>query len=405
VVSRRSVVTLATLAAACGPILGGPRHQHLAVSPTIRQALLRRAQVWRPTDVASMDLKAGPAGPGVFAPGASVTCDYVHKSLPGHSPKFECRIAPDDDVKVKYGRDNGEVYGEVAATRLFWALGFGADHMYPVRVLCRGCPSHLHADAAADGDARVFEVAAIERKMPGRELVTDRIAGWAWPELNDVDEEHGGAPKAQRDALMLLAVFVQHTDSKPEQQRLLCEDESGKEKTGKKEKSGKKDKHAKQKSGQEKDGQEKDGDEKKEKQEKRERLAAACEHPFLMVNDLGLTFGRANLLNRSAVGAVNLELWRTTPIWASEKSCEANLKKSASGTLENPIISEAGRRFLSDLLARLSDRQLRDLFEAARFDLRPRDPADPRSAPARIDEWIDAFRAKRDEIAAKRCPA
>ena len=40
---------------------------------------------------------------------------------------------------MKYGRYNGEVYAEVAATRLLWALGFPADRNYPVRVVCAGC--------------------------------------------------------------------------------------------------------------------------------------------------------------------------------------------------------------------------------------------------------------------------
>ena len=44
---------------------------------------------------------------------------------------------------MKYGGTNGEVYGEVLATRLLWVLGFGADAMYPVNVICRGCPREL----------------------------------------------------------------------------------------------------------------------------------------------------------------------------------------------------------------------------------------------------------------------
>jgi hypothetical protein len=37
-------------------------------------------------------------------------------------------------------------------------------------------------------------------------------------------------------------------------------------------------------------------------------------------------------------------------------------------------ISEEGRLFLAGLLTPLSDQQLRDLFEAARVNLRPRAP-------------------------------
>ena len=43
------------------------------------------------------------------------------------------------------------------------------------------------------------------------------------------------------------------------------------------------------------------------------------------------------------------------------------MPKSLTGTLENPVISEPGRRFLAGLLTRLTDRQMRDLFQTARF--------------------------------------
>ena len=107
------------------------------------------------------------------------------EDLNGNSPKFQCRVAParrggDDDVKVKFGINNGEVYGEVAASRLLWALGFGADRMYPVRVICRGCPEDVGGEALPDG-SRVIDPAVVERPMPhggtacriGADLVVD----------------------------------------------------------------------------------------------------------------------------------------------------------------------------------------------------------------------------------------
>src|SRR6476661_3699500 len=102
--------------------------------------MVRRAQVWRPGDVAAKDLAAGPKEPGAFPLGATVECTWVRRELGGATPKFTCRLPDGDEVKVKYGRENGEVYAEVAASRLLWALGFGADRVYPVRVRCHGCP-------------------------------------------------------------------------------------------------------------------------------------------------------------------------------------------------------------------------------------------------------------------------
>src|SRR5918995_3182244 len=48
---------------------------------TDRSALIVRAQVWSPTNIPSMDLKAGPRGPGSFAPGQTVQCDYLEKDF------------------------------------------------------------------------------------------------------------------------------------------------------------------------------------------------------------------------------------------------------------------------------------------------------------------------------------
>ena len=66
-----------------------------------------------------------------------------------------------------------------------------------------------------------FDPAVIERKM-GKEWPHDDTRGWSWSELDLVNAEAGGAPREQRDALRLLAVFFQHTDNKPANQRIVC---------------------------------------------------------------------------------------------------------------------------------------------------------------------------------------
>ena len=187
---------------------------------------------------------------------------------------------------------NGEVYSEVAASRLFWALGFGADHMYSVKVLCDGCPERFGGIARANGD-RLFDPAAVERKLPGREIADS----WDWDELDEVDAAAGGATVAERDALKLLAVMLQHTDSKAEQQRIVCVDEEGE--------------------------------------------SGGCQVPLMMINDLGLTFGRANTFNLQPRGSANLAEWSKVPVWADPERCVGNLAGSFTGTLKNPVISEA----------------------------------------------------------------
>ena len=325
-----------------------------------RRALIARAQVWNPTDVPTMDVTRGPEEEGSFPFRATVVCDYVDKKLEGNSPKFTCRIGADDEVKVKFGGTNGEVYGEVLATRLLWALGFGADRMYPVNVICRGCPPDL-GGIERPGDESRFDPAVIERKMPGKEWPKDGKPGWSWRELDQIDPEAGGAPRSHRDALKLLAVFLQHTDSKRQQQRIVCLGP------------------------------------------RPSKSSDSCVDPFLMINDLGLTFGRANFTNANRTGSVNLAAWGKRPVWKNEPGCIGNLDKSFTGTLDKPVISEEGRRFLANLLIQLSDRQIHDLFAVARVELRLRTPGKGDSGFATVDEWVDAFKKKRDDILERRC--
>ena len=319
--------------------------------------MLARAQVWRPVEVNKLNLLDGPRGPGSFTRNATVTCDYLEKKLAGLSPKFACRLPNGDELKVKYGGTNGEVYGELLATRLLWALGFGADTMYPVNVICRGCPQALGGIQRPGGEYR-FDPAVVERKMAGAEWPANDDSGWSFVELAEIAPAGGGAPKAHRDALTLLAVMLQHTDSKPQQQRVLCL------------------------------GGVEDG---------------ACSRPFLIISDVGLTFGSGSRANLNDVSGANLERWRSTPVWRDEPGCVGNLDKSFTGTLHRPVIGEAGRRFLAGQLQQLSDAQLRDLFDVARVTLRVREPGRALSGFPSVDEWVSAFKQKRQEIVAKRC--
>ena len=81
-----------------------------------------------------------------------------------------------------------------------------------------------------------------------------------------------------------------------------------------------------------------------------------CGHPFMMINDLGKTFGTATISNGDKKSAVNFQEWSKTPIWKDDRACVAQLSKSFTGSLEHPKISEGGRKFLSELLAQLTDR-------------------------------------------------
>ena len=328
-------------------------------SKEARLAFIRRAQVWKPTDVPRMDLKAGPDGANAFQPNEHVTCTYAEAPKHGATRKFHCRLPNGEVVKVRYGADNGEVQASVLSTRLLWALGFKADRAYPVRVTCQGCSSDPWMNRGRRNEVHEFDPAVIERKPHGHLMRedNDKESAWSWSELDLVDPSVGGAPAEQRDALKLLAAFIQHTDTKPEQQRLLCADGfSG---------------------------------------------GGECKKPFMMLHDVGVTFGRANTFNKGTIGSVNFEAWTRTPVWKNPAACIGELTKSHTGTLGDPHISEAGRQFLADLLVQLSDQQIRDLFEVAGVERRA--DSSGRVSVAPVDEWVAAFKSKRNEIVTNRC--
>lgn len=349
-----------------------------------RRAVVARARVWQPVNTSSLDLIKGPALPAAERVAAHTTCTYVHPEAPlsGNTPKFQCAVAKGDGVKVKYGQDNGEVYAEVAASRLFWALGFKADTMLPTRVTCVNCPVDPFAAGTTDWRSkpptdvatRVFDPAVIERDVPGKKVEVPGYEGWAWPELDQFRPRGEGATRAHLDALKLLAVFIQHSDSKPDQQEIVCE-------------------------------------------QGRTRTDAAghetCPAPWLVIKDLGATFGKATRLNSSKMVLAD---WDSAGIWkfvprgqhvsaAGPASCLGDLPRSLSGSLEDPRIGEAGRRFLSRRLARLSDRQIRDLFTVSQVEKRGEEitGGDGHKRRVTVADWVRVFKRKRSEIAAARC--
>src|SRR5271166_2139379 len=132
-----------------------------------------------------------------------VICDFVTpgKDMGGNTPKFACKItsvesadgkvvqtltADMDDsepLKVKFGADDNEVYAELPATRLMWALGFYADSWFPVRVECHNCPENP-VSGSGPAATRTYDPATIVRKDPGHKMyeVGKSEQGWEWEE-------------------------------------------------------------------------------------------------------------------------------------------------------------------------------------------------------------------------------
>jgi hypothetical protein len=365
-------------------------------TPTARERteLIRRSRVWERTDVASKDLYNGPAGKPSFAVDQEIACDFVPKPMAGFTEKFLCRLDDGSIVKVKYeeGDHYKEEYGEVLGTRLFWALGFYADRMLPVRVSCRGCPRHPweYVDASrnsgpldekglfrslppeAELGTYEFAPAALEERIDADPIEEKKGQGWSWKSLRLVAASLGGATRAEIDALKLLNAFVQNADNKAKQNALVCpRDELVQGETG----------------------------------------TVTCRRPIMYVDDLGSVFGKGGFITGNN-GRVDYEGWKKRHVWRNAESCKARLVSIGGflrrSTLRDPVIGEAGRALLAGQLAQLSDAQIRDLFRASRIERLHQTMSDGSSGRREVtlEDWVELFKQKRDEITRHPgCPA
>lgn len=296
-----------------------------------RAAALRSARVWRKpaAPIGQVDFKINPVAEDGFPADVDVSCAFTVEPVTGTTPKFNCRMPNGDVLKVKYGKNNPELFAEVAASRLLSALGFGADRMFLVPgVKCAGCPAFpfqsLKCLAETGLQSPCFprpidpknvstvKPAVIERRLRGEKVEATEDQGWAWYELEHVQEKAGGSPLAEVDAFRLMAVFLAHWDNKAENQRLLCVD----------------------------DARHPDG---------------SCAKPLAYIQDLGGTFGPTK---------VDLRNWQAFGVFRDAKSCTVSMKSLPFGgaTFGERRISESGRKFLLDLLQQLSTQQVSDLF-------------------------------------------
>ena len=350
-----------------------------------RADLIRRARVFTPTDVTAKDLYNGPKGRLKLAVDQVVACDFVPKVLPGWTEKFLCRLDDGHVYKVKYHADDRfkEAYGGVLGTRLFWALGFYADRVLPLRVRCRHCPKEPWRWVNArknkqrtgeDGTLRAlpreaevgtytFDPATIEEPFDAEVIEQHKDQGWSWSELDDVDASAGGATRAEIDAFKLLSAFVQNADNSHEQNALVCPRDEITGPAG----------------------------------------GMTCRRPVLYVSDLGAVFGKGGGLTRYE-GRVDYEGWKERAVWKDPRTCRARL--AAIGfivhptNLTDPKIGEAGRALLASQLAKLSDAQIADLFRAARIERLHQTIEDGAGGrrEVTVEDWVALFKTKREEI-------
>jgi hypothetical protein len=336
----------------------------------------------------------------------------INPNSSGATPKFTCQLmkldpqsgkpilalkknGKSDKIKVKYQlskgfreKQNMEVFGEVVGTRLLWSLGFSADRMFAAdKVLCYGCTEDPFYDRRIDETTlnvpRAFLGVAIERKHEGTELVFENQPkvprkrygppsknfsyqpptpeqfpeeGWSFKEsMRLIQRDSASAvrdEKIKRDALRMLAVFIDHDDNKPENNRILCVGSVLA------------------------DGQ--------------------CDGEIkLIVQDLGAILGADISILKLKKARFDLS-WGERSLWSNPKGCFGNIGITAINrdkSMMYPHISEEGRQFLMRLLNGFASgpegrKRVEGLFEAAHVYRLNQTP----------QQWADAFMARLEKL-------
>jgi hypothetical protein len=362
-----------------------------------RLQAMHAAALFAPTTVAAADIMAGPAQDKKQFQlhfNDKVICDFAGpgSTMGGNTPKFACKITrvesangqvqtlsadmEEEPVKVKFGAGDNEVFAEIVSTRLMWALGYYADAWFPVRVECHNCPDNPMSGSGAAA-TRTYDPTTIVRKFPWHKMTeaSQDEEGWSWKELDTAN----GRPTYERDGLKLLAAFIQHSDNKPPQQRLVCH--------------------------------------KVDVNTSTKPFTTTCDKSVMLVQDVGASFGTGGAFTSNDSAKMNLKGWSSQKLWnkvgtdGAPKQCQAILHKSltAKDGLSDPMISEEGRRFDAGLMCQLSDQQIADLFKASRAAQMPEYHNSDGSFKTGVDEasvvqkWVEAFKQKREQLANGRC--
>ncbi|HET6669435.1 MAG TPA: hypothetical protein VFH15_04305 [Pyrinomonadaceae bacterium] len=233
----------------------------------------------------------------------------------GTTPKFHCSVAGVVDengdlvrYKVKphfkgQGRDkrNGEIYGEFLSSRFSQALGFFADNEWVADVTCQDCKKSLTKDFQGVSFTPFQPAAGIELSL-GKGIDVDCNGKDAASLQETLDNLlKNGAPRAEIDAFKLWLAFIDHGDTKTDNQRFACLDS--------------------------------------EKNSDGSRRCKAGQAVYY-VSDMGSTFGHSSASEKKA----RLEAWRgKDPIKISGGTCTTTAKG-----VGNAEVSEAGRKLLAD---------------------------------------------------------
>lgn len=350
--------------------------QQPCFTPAERALAERKAKVWQEPDpdydaVLGYNPKNGPrlGAPTVDSAGLAMPFKCVADKKPnkgsGTTPKFHCSvpgIVDEDGDPIRYKvkphfkgqareKRNGEVYGEFLSSRFSKALGFFADDEWVADVTCPDCEKSLTSDFQGARFTPFQPAAGIELPLgKGIDLnCSDEDSGSISGSLSKLLQ--GGAPRAEIDAYKLWLAFIDHGDTKVDNQKFSCL-----------------------------------------KWTKNTDNTLACEpgQAVFYVSDMGSTWGYSSASEKKAT----LKGWSgKDPIRVSGGRCTTTAKSVGDAN-----IGEAGRQLLADGLQRLLDAEKSDglitnVFRASRNH--------ERDQPAEL--WTAEFERKAKTIINARC--
>ena len=338
----------------------------------------KTAKVWQQPDpgydpVLGYNPTNGPrvGAPKVDADGLAtpVTClaNKDENKGSGTTPKFHCSVAgvvDEDGDLIRYKvkphfkgqareKRNGEIYGEFLSSRFSKALGFFADDEWVADVTCQDCEKSLTSGFQGTRYTPFQAAAGIELSLgPGIDTKCNNKDSGPLAETLDLLLRSGGS-RAEIDAFKLWLAFIDHGDTKTDNQRFACLDSQVNDDGSRSCKPGK---------------------------------------AVYYVADMGSTFGYSSASEKKA----RLEEWRgKDPIKVSGGICQTTAK-----SLNNVTVSEAGRQLLADGLQRLlaaeqSNGLITRVFKASRNEERDAPP----------EAWTAEFIRKANIIINARCGA
>jgi hypothetical protein len=341
-----------------------------------RELAERTAKVFAVPDpgydpVLGFNPKAGPrvGAPTVDANGLAAPINCVANKKPnegtGTTPKFHCsvpRVVDEHGDLIRYkvkphfkgqskDKRNGEIYGEFLSSRFSKALGFFADDEWVADVTCPDCERSLTKGFQGASFTPFQPAAGIEVPLgDGIDVkCNNKDSGALAGSLSKLLEN--GAPRAEIDAFKLWLAFIDHGDTKADNQKFSCLDSKNNA----------------------------DGS----------RICKPGQAVYY-VGDMGSTFG----YNSSSEKKATLMAWRgKDPIKVSGGRCSTTAR-----SVGDTSISEAGRHLLANGLQRLLDAEktnnsITRVFRASRNHERDQPP----------EAWTAEFVRKARTIIDARC--